>query len=144
MQYFFFSELDTTPRSSDTAESSGEWLSRKSEFSNLSKNEYGCFHRESHTRSLLDPSGPGCALPAERRSTPQKSSPQVVITEESHPMLGRTETGFLDALQRRGARRIQRVTFRRNRSTIWSISGDGTVLNLHEGYRNAPASIVDA
>ena len=59
-------------------------------------------------------------------------------------MFYRTNTGFLDALQRRGARRIQRVTFRRNRSTIWSLSGDGTVLNLHEGYRHAPPAILDA
>jgi hypothetical protein len=59
-------------------------------------------------------------------------------------MADRTETGFLEALHRRGARRLRRVTFRRNRTTIWSLSGGGTVLNLHEGYRDAPASILDA
>jgi hypothetical protein len=59
-------------------------------------------------------------------------------------MADRTETAFLEALQRRGARRLKRVTFRRNRTTIWSLSGGGTVLNLHEGYRDAPASILDA
>jgi hypothetical protein len=59
-------------------------------------------------------------------------------------MADRTETAFLDALQRRGARRLKRVSFRRNRTTIWSLSGAGTVLNLHEGYRDAPGSILDA
>jgi hypothetical protein len=59
-------------------------------------------------------------------------------------MMDRTETGFLEALHRRGARRIRRVSFRRNRSTIWSLGGNGTVLNLHEGYRHAPPSIIDA
>ena len=59
-------------------------------------------------------------------------------------MADRTETAFLEALQRRGARRLSRVTFRRNRTTIWSLSGGGTVLNLHEGYRDAPLSILDA
>jgi hypothetical protein len=59
-------------------------------------------------------------------------------------MADRTELAFLEALQRRGARRLKRVTFRRNRTTIWSLSGGGTVLNLHEGYRDAPASILDA
>lgn len=59
-------------------------------------------------------------------------------------MADRTEIEFLEALHRRGARRVRRVTFRRNRATIWSLSGSGTVLNLHEGYRQAPASILDA
>jgi hypothetical protein len=59
-------------------------------------------------------------------------------------MSDRTENAFLEALQRRGARRLKRVTFRRNRATIWSLSSAGTVLNLHEGYRDAPPSIMDA
>src|SRR5688572_2837703 len=59
-------------------------------------------------------------------------------------MADRTETAFLEALHRRGARRLKRVSFRRNRTTIWSLSGSGTVLNLHEGYRDAPPSILDA
>ena len=56
----------------------------------------------------------------------------------------RTESAFLEALRRRGARGLGRVVFRPNRSTIWSLSGNGTVLNLHEGYRDAPPSILDA
>ena len=59
-------------------------------------------------------------------------------------MAERTETTFLEALHRRGARRLRRVIFRRNRTTIWSLSGNGTVLNLHEGYRDASPSILDA
>ena len=56
----------------------------------------------------------------------------------------RTEVAFLEALHRRGARRVTKVVFRRNRATIWSLSSAGTVLNLHEGYRDAPPSIMDA
>src|SRR5262245_21975389 len=59
-------------------------------------------------------------------------------------MAGRKEEAVLEALQRRGARRLRKVVFRRNRATIWSLGGHGTVLNLHEGYRDAPASILDA
>lgn len=59
-------------------------------------------------------------------------------------MLDRSEVAFLEALHRRGARRLHRVTFRRNRTNIWSLGGSGTVLNLHEGYRPAPPSILDA
>ncbi|MSR36293.1 MAG: hypothetical protein EXR95_06565, partial [Gemmatimonadetes bacterium] len=59
-------------------------------------------------------------------------------------MADRTEMAFLEGLQRRGARRLKRVTFRRNRRTIWSLSGAGAVLNLHEGYREAPPSVLDA
>jgi hypothetical protein len=56
----------------------------------------------------------------------------------------RTEAAFLEALQRRGAHRLERVRFRPNRSTIWSLSIGGTVLNLHEGYRDASPVILDA
>lgn len=59
-------------------------------------------------------------------------------------MAERTETALLEALHRRGARRLRRVIFRRNRTTIWSLSGNGTVLNLHEGYREASPGILDA
>ena len=54
-----------------------------------------------------------------------------------------TEAAFLEALHQRGARRLRRVTFRKNRTTIWSLGSGGTVLNLHEGYRSAPPSILD-
>ena len=49
-----------------------------------------------------------------------------------------------EELTRRGAHRLAKVTFRLNRSTIWSLTQDGTVLNLHEAYRGAPDSVLDA
>jgi hypothetical protein len=55
-----------------------------------------------------------------------------------------TPETFKAALRRRGAVRLERVTFRRNRSTVWSLTQRGTALNLHEAYRNAPSHIVDA
>lgn len=51
---------------------------------------------------------------------------------------------MLKRLRQRGASQLRIVNFRRNRATIWSLSGGGAVLNLHEGYRTAPASILDA
>ena len=59
-------------------------------------------------------------------------------------MVDQSEVTFLEGLRRRGALRLCRVSFRRNRATIWSLGSGGTVLNLHEGYRDAPASILDA
>ena len=55
-----------------------------------------------------------------------------------------SEDRFLELLWRYGARRVKAVAFRPNRSTIWSLTRRGTVLNLHEGYRDAPARIVRA
>ncbi len=55
-----------------------------------------------------------------------------------------SEDRFLELLRRYGARRVNEVAFRPNRSTIWSLTRRGTVLNLHEGYRDAPARIVRA
>jgi hypothetical protein len=52
--------------------------------------------------------------------------------------------GMCDELARRGAHRLVKVTFRKNRSTIWSLTQDATVLNLHEAYRSAPDSVLDA
>ena len=51
---------------------------------------------------------------------------------------------MLRLLRREGADRLERVAFRPNRSTIWSLTRDGRALNLHEGYRDAPLSIVRA
>lgn len=59
-------------------------------------------------------------------------------------MAERSVEAFLEGLRKRGARRLKKVVFRRNRATIWSLSGRGTVLNLHDGYRHAPPSILDA
>lgn len=51
---------------------------------------------------------------------------------------------FLLELQRRGAKRIRRVVFRENRSTMWSLTQRGTVLNVHAAYRSATPSLLDA
>jgi hypothetical protein len=61
---------------------------------------------------------------------------------------GRTDTltshDFLDALHHRGAKRIRHVRFRNNRSTVWSLTQRGTVLNVHAAYRKAPARLLDS
>ncbi|TVP54566.1 MAG: hypothetical protein EA351_12860 [Gemmatimonadales bacterium] len=54
-----------------------------------------------------------------------------------------TEEAFLDALRSRGADRLRRVRFRRNRRTIWSLTQGGTVLNLHVGYRQTTPDLLD-
>jgi hypothetical protein len=59
-------------------------------------------------------------------------------------MRARSNEDFLRELRERGARRLKRVRFRANRSTIWSLTQDATVLNVHVAYRRAPASILDA
>lgn len=51
-----------------------------------------------------------------------------------------TEERLLAALRAAGAEELERVRFRSNRSTIWSLTASGTALNLHEGYRSAPWS----
>ena len=51
---------------------------------------------------------------------------------------------FRAALRRRGAKKLERVTFRRNRSTVWSLTQRGTALNLHVAYQAAPGHILDA
>ena len=55
-----------------------------------------------------------------------------------------TPESFRAALRRRGATRLRRVTFRRNRSTVWSLTQRGTTLNLHVAYQDAPTHIIDA
>lgn len=59
-------------------------------------------------------------------------------------MRERSEEAMRLELRSRGARRLKKVSFRQNRSTIWSLTQDATVLNLHEAYRRAPASIIEA
>lgn len=51
---------------------------------------------------------------------------------------------LLGELRRRGARRLRRVTLRRNRSTIWSLTQGATTLNLHEAFARAPGRVLDA
>lgn len=53
-----------------------------------------------------------------------------------------TETDLLTALRNAGARHLERVRFKSNRRTIWSVSSTGKALNLHEGYRAAPWSLL--
>jgi hypothetical protein len=55
-----------------------------------------------------------------------------------------TPESFMVALHRRGAVRLRRVTFRRNRSTVWSLTQRGTALNLHIAYQTAPRDLLDA
>jgi len=59
-------------------------------------------------------------------------------------MRARSSEDTLRELKLRGARRLKSVNFRANRSIIWSLTQDATVLNLHVAYRRAPASILDA
>ncbi len=40
--------------------------------------------------------------------------------------------------------RISHVSFRRNRSTVWSLTQGGTVLNVHAAYRMASPELLDA
>lgn len=56
----------------------------------------------------------------------------------------RSSEETLRELRSRGAKRLKEVKFRANRSTIWSLTQDATVLNLHVAYRRAPPSILDA
>jgi len=66
------------------------------------------------------------------------------VPEQLELAFGRTDVEVLRMLRRAGAHRLERVAFRPNRSTIWSLTREGRVLNLHEGYRAAPASVLQA
>ena len=55
-----------------------------------------------------------------------------------------TSNDFLLELHRRGATRLSRVAFRKNRCTVWSLTQNGTVLNVHAAYRAAPPPLLDA
>lgn len=56
----------------------------------------------------------------------------------------RNESTLLRTLRQHGAVRLREVRFRANRSTIWSLTQEGRRLNLHDGYREAPESVVRA
>src|SRR5688572_22179759 len=52
---------------------------------------------------------------------------------------------FLEELRRRGALRLSRVRLRANRSTVWSITQGGRVLNMHAAYGSDPSpELLDA
>ena len=55
-----------------------------------------------------------------------------------------TGEDFLEEMRRRGATRLERVTFRDNRRTLWSLTSRGRALNLHRAYRAASDEILDA
>lgn len=55
-----------------------------------------------------------------------------------------TADEFLAELRIRGATRLSRVTFRRNRSTVWSLTQRGRVLNVHAAYGDASPELLDA
>jgi len=59
-------------------------------------------------------------------------------------MPGAGDAAFLERLRALGAIRLKRLTFRRNRSTIWSVTQGGHTMNLHVGYRSAPVGVVRA
>lgn len=50
---------------------------------------------------------------------------------------------FLEALRRRGVRRIRQVRFRDNRQVLLSISQDGVTLNAHRCFLEAPRHVLD-
>lgn len=54
------------------------------------------------------------------------------------------EPAMLAALQARGALRLRKVRFKRNRSRMISLSSDHTALNLQECFRAAPGDVLDA
>lgn len=55
-----------------------------------------------------------------------------------------TTADFLGELRRRGAQRIRCVRYRRNRSTVWSLTQRGTVLNVHAAFAEADDALLDA
>lgn len=55
-----------------------------------------------------------------------------------------TPTEFLNELRRRGVLQLRRVSFRKNRSTIWSLTQRGAALNVHVAYRHSPPELLDA
>lgn len=55
-----------------------------------------------------------------------------------------TALDFLAELHARGATRLSRVSLRENRSVVWSLTQQGTVLNVHAAYAAAPPALLDA
>jgi hypothetical protein len=55
-----------------------------------------------------------------------------------------TPRDFLLELQRRGATRLSRVSFRSNRSILWSLTQNGRALNVHSAYARAPSELLEA
>lgn len=55
-----------------------------------------------------------------------------------------TASDFLEEIRARGAKRITCVRFRQNRSTVWSLTQNGRVLNVHSAYSRATPALLDA
>jgi len=55
-----------------------------------------------------------------------------------------TAQDFLVEMRARGASRLRRVSFRKNRTVVWSLTQRGTVLNVHSAYGAAPVELLDA
>ena len=60
------------------------------------------------------------------------------------PLAHLDESAMLAALRARGALRLQKVRFKRNRSRMISLSADHSALNLQECFRAAPGEVLDA
>lgn len=56
----------------------------------------------------------------------------------------RTAAQILELIRATGAPRLRKVVLKENRTTIWSLTQGGRVLNLHSAYRLAPPSILRA
>jgi hypothetical protein len=54
-----------------------------------------------------------------------------------------TDIDFLQEIRIRGATRISCVRFRNNRSTVWSLTQRGRVLNVHAAYKRATPELLD-
>ena len=54
----------------------------------------------------------------------------------------RTAEHILELLRSAGARSLKKVSLRQNRSTLWSLTQRGTVLNLHAAYAEAPDDVL--
>lgn len=91
---------------------------------------------------------PGMASPAVGPPSPADGSPSPASMEgrgspgTDQPPLSAGE--LLGALRQRGATRLQRVRFRRNRTVLWSLTDGGRTLNLHEAYAGSPPPLLDA
>ena len=55
-----------------------------------------------------------------------------------------TTSDFLEEIRSRGAKRVTCVRFRNNRSTVWSLTQNGRVLNVHAAYSRATPALLDA
>jgi hypothetical protein len=57
--------------------------------------------------------------------------------------MARSEEEILEFLRASGARSLRRVRLKENRSTIWSLTQHGRVLNLHRAFAGASARLLE-